>query len=196
MVHGAFVPLQLYGALVPLPIYALLGSSRHISVGPFALVSILVAETVSAVVQAQNRYIDVQAPWALKKTDPERMATVLWVLMESLRWVAIAYQPVIPSLASGILDQLNVPLDARHFGCLSPECALVAGGPLPKPERLSLSRESCRRAAAASPAKKDPPGVSKRRSVCSCHAADGSPSSVEPYVRSIASLPFSGRRRP
>ena len=32
---------------MPLPIYALLGSSRHISIGPFALVSILVAETVT-----------------------------------------------------------------------------------------------------------------------------------------------------
>ena len=39
-------------------------------------------------------------------------------------------------------------------------CDVGDEGPLPKPERLSLSRESCRRAAAASAAKKDPPGVS------------------------------------
>ena len=37
----------LYAALVPLPIYAMLGSSRHMSIGPFALVSILVAETIT-----------------------------------------------------------------------------------------------------------------------------------------------------
>ena len=40
----------LYAALVPLPIYALLGSSRHISIGPFALISILVAETVTPLI--------------------------------------------------------------------------------------------------------------------------------------------------
>lgn len=28
-----------------------------------------------------NRYIDFQAPWKLKKTDPGRMQTVLWVLV-------------------------------------------------------------------------------------------------------------------
>lgn len=30
-----------------------------------------------------NRYIDFQAPWALKKTDPDRMKTVLWVLVSA-----------------------------------------------------------------------------------------------------------------
>ena len=32
-----------------------------------------------------NRYVDAQAPWTLRKTDPARMATVLWVLAETLR---------------------------------------------------------------------------------------------------------------
>ena len=40
----------LYAALVPLPVYAMLGSSPHISIGPFALVSLLVADSVSEVV--------------------------------------------------------------------------------------------------------------------------------------------------
>ena len=50
----------LYAALVPLPVHALLTTSRHVSVGPFALVSLLIAETVSAVVDPvddQRRYI-------------------------------------------------------------------------------------------------------------------------------------------
>ena len=33
-------------------------------------------------VRQANQYIDKQAPWALAKTDPERMATVLAVLCE------------------------------------------------------------------------------------------------------------------
>ena len=64
-------------------------------------------QTVSAVVQAQNRYIDVQAPWSLRKTDTERMATVLWVLLESMRFVGILYQPVVPSISAALLDQLD-----------------------------------------------------------------------------------------
>ena len=47
----------------------------------------------SQVVQLGNQYIDVQAPWALRKTDPERMATVLWVLLEALRHVGVASNP-------------------------------------------------------------------------------------------------------
>ena len=39
----------LYAALVPLPVFAMLTTSRHVSVGPFALVSLLISETVSSV---------------------------------------------------------------------------------------------------------------------------------------------------
>ena len=48
-----------------------------------------VTQQTNLVVQQANRYIDTQAPWALRKTDPERMATVLWVLMESLRHIGM-----------------------------------------------------------------------------------------------------------
>ena len=39
----------LYASLVPLPVYAMLTTSRHVSVGPFALVSLLISETISPV---------------------------------------------------------------------------------------------------------------------------------------------------
>ena len=34
-------------------------------------------EAICEVIGAANRYVDAQAPWALRKTDPARMATVL-----------------------------------------------------------------------------------------------------------------------
>ena len=37
-----------------------------------------------------------KAPWALKKTDPARMATVLYVLAETVRHLAILVQPIMP----------------------------------------------------------------------------------------------------
>jgi methionyl-tRNA synthetase len=84
------------------------------------------------VVAAANRYVDEQAPWALRKTDPARMATVLWVLAETIRQLAILVQPVMPESASRILDQLAVPQDRRRFADLGD--ALTPGTPLPKPE--------------------------------------------------------------
>ena len=46
----------LYGALMPLPIYAMLASSKHQSIGPFALVSIVIAETVTPVVAPEDQF--------------------------------------------------------------------------------------------------------------------------------------------
>ena len=44
-----------------------------------------ITQQTNMVVQQANRYIDSQAPWALRKTDAERMQTVLWVLLETKR---------------------------------------------------------------------------------------------------------------
>lgn len=62
-----------------------------------------------------NKYIDTMAPWVLRKSDEQRMATVLYVIMEVLRHVAILYQPIIPGSANKILDLLSVPEDQRSF---------------------------------------------------------------------------------
>ncbi|MFP6749962.1 MAG: methionine--tRNA ligase [Alphaproteobacteria bacterium] len=86
-----------------------------------------------AVVGDANRYVDAQAPWALKKTDPERMATVLYVLAEVIRHLAILAQPVVPDAAARMLDQLAVAEDQRGFAALTDEGMLRPGTPLPKP---------------------------------------------------------------
>ena len=51
-------------------------------------ISLLIFRYVGVVmgaVRAANRYVDREAPWALAKTDKERMATVLAVLCEVSR---------------------------------------------------------------------------------------------------------------
>lgn len=84
-----------------------------------------------------NKYIDEMAPWVLRKTDPERMATVLYVIMEVLRHVAILYQPVIPTSANKILDLLTVPEDQRTFRHLQGEEFMIqAGAPVSKPQGI------------------------------------------------------------
>ena len=57
---------------------------------------------------ACNQYIDVQAPWALRKTDPERMHAVLGTLVRTIRDLAITILPVIPAAAGKLLDQIGV----------------------------------------------------------------------------------------
>ncbi|WP_249689631.1 methionine--tRNA ligase [Stappia sp. WLB 29] len=89
---------------------------------------------VWACVAEANRYFAAQEPWALKKTDPERMATVLYVTAEVIRQVAILAQPVIPTSAGKLLDLLAIPADARGFDRLGAGGRLAAGVELPKPE--------------------------------------------------------------
>lgn len=80
-----------------------------------------------------NRYVDEQAPWALRKTDLARMATVLYVLAETIRHIGILVQPVMPASAARILDQLALGEDARGFATLGPSAALTPGAVLPAP---------------------------------------------------------------
>ncbi len=90
-------------------------------------------EAIWAVVADTNRYFANEEPWALKKTDPERMKTVLYVTSEVIRRIAILVQPVMPESAGKLLDSLSVPEDARDFAALNAGHELKPGTELPKP---------------------------------------------------------------
>jgi methionyl-tRNA synthetase len=68
---------------------------------------------------ACNQYVDTQAPWTLRKTDPERMKSVLFTLLIAIRDLAIAIQPIVPESAAGLLDQLCIPAEERTIEALS-----------------------------------------------------------------------------
>jgi methionyl-tRNA synthetase len=72
---------------------------------------------------ACNQYIDAQAPWALRKTDPERMTAVLRTLCRAIRDLAIAILPVIPASAGQLLDQMGVPEEGRDFAALADQAS-------------------------------------------------------------------------
>jgi methionyl-tRNA synthetase len=91
-------------------------------------------EHMVSMVWDANKYIDVQAPWVLKKTDQQRMKTVLYVLMEVMRHVAILYQPLMPTSSNVILDQLGIPQNERGFEHLEKEeCRILLGRKIDKP---------------------------------------------------------------
>lgn len=62
-----------------------------------------------------NKYIDETMPWILGKDESkkDRLATVLYNLLESIRIAAVLLQPFIPETANEILNQLNT--DERSF---------------------------------------------------------------------------------
>jgi len=85
------------------------------------------------VVADANRYVDLVAPWALKKTDPARMQEVLAVLCEVIRQVAVLIQPVMPESAAKMLDQLGVGPEQRLFDSIGGKARLGHGHEIDKP---------------------------------------------------------------
>jgi methionyl-tRNA synthetase len=73
-------------------------------------------EKLWEVIRSGNRYIDHQQPWSLKKTDPQRMMTVLSCVWVALRHVTILLQPFMPTSTAAMLDQLGV--SDRSFSAL------------------------------------------------------------------------------
>jgi methionyl-tRNA synthetase len=68
---------------------------------------------------ACNQYVDDQAPWALRKTDPDRMTAVLMTLFRCVRDLAVVVRPVVPASADRLLDQMGVAVNERDFAALA-----------------------------------------------------------------------------
>ncbi len=66
-------------------------------------------DEIMEVLRKCNKYIDETTPWTLAKdeTKKERLATVLYNLLESIRICAVLLNPFIPSTSNKILEQLN-----------------------------------------------------------------------------------------
>ena len=88
---------------------------------PDAFAELAMAQALEAWMQgvyACNAYIDAQAPWTLRKTDPERMETVLATLYIAIAQLAVAVQPVIPASAGRLLDQMGVSPALRTLSAI------------------------------------------------------------------------------
>jgi methionyl-tRNA synthetase len=97
---------------------------------------------------ACNAYIDEQAPWALRKTDPERMETVLATLYICIAILAVSIGPVIPASSDKLLDTMGVAPELRTYeGIMShwysplAESEFKLAQPAPLFPRLELEEE-------------------------------------------------------
>ena len=66
-------------------------------------------DEIYVLLRRTNKYIDDTMPWALAKdeTKKDRLATVLYNLVEAIRFSAIALEPFIPGTSKKILDMIN-----------------------------------------------------------------------------------------
>ncbi len=62
-----------------------------------------------------NKYFNDQEPWSLKKDNPERMATILYNILNQIRSISILLYPVIPESASKVLDALGIEKNERNL---------------------------------------------------------------------------------
>ncbi len=95
-----------------------LGLTQHVETALQTLDFSIALEVIFRVVSDANRYIETTAPWQLAKTTPERVPTVLSVLVEVIRLVARALEPFMPNAAQAIRAQLGLgpgqPLGPRR----------------------------------------------------------------------------------
>ena len=88
-------------------------------------------ECIFTMLRRANKYIDETTPWALAKDESqrERLGTVLYNLLETIRWGAVLLAPFIPETAAEILDELGT--DAKGYasiGTAEQFGAMQAGG--------------------------------------------------------------------
>ena len=86
-----------------------------------------------------NRYIDVTQPWILGRAggDTQRLQTVLYVLAECIRYVAVLIRPVMPSTPDRIFAQLGLADEAaKTWSSLQSFGGLPAGSHVKKGEAL------------------------------------------------------------
>ncbi|MGB1360494.1 MAG: methionine--tRNA ligase [Alphaproteobacteria bacterium] len=89
-------------------------------------------EAIWNIIGDANKYVDDNAPWALKTTDVARMGTVLYTCAELARIFGLILQPFMPESANKILDLVSVPSDKRTFANI--DDTLESGINIDKPE--------------------------------------------------------------
>ena len=87
-------------------------------------------DSVFEMLSRANKYIDETTPWTLAKDESkrERLGTVLYNLLETIRWGAILLAPFIPETSAEILLELGTDnVDFNSIGTLDKFCGIEVG---------------------------------------------------------------------
>lgn len=93
-------------------------------------------ECILNLAKRSNKYIDETMPWALAKDEEKkaRLGTVLYNLLESIRYIATLLSPFMPETAEKIYAQMNC--DIKDYDSLATFGAIKAGTTVGKAEAL------------------------------------------------------------
>ncbi len=93
-------------------------------------------DAVLTIAKRSNKYIDETAPWALAKDEAkkDRLSTVLYNLIESIRIIAVELSAFMPETSKAILGQINTDIDTyesiKTFGAISAGHKVGTASPL------------------------------------------------------------------
>ena len=66
-----------------------------------------------------NKYFNDLQPWALKKTNIERMNTILHTIVSQIKNISILLSPIIPLSSNKILDIMNIKKNERNIEAIN-----------------------------------------------------------------------------
>ena len=98
-----------------------------------------IADAVSEVIalaRRSNKYIDETLPWALAKDESkkDRLSTVLYNLIESIRFIALLIKPFMPETTDKIMAQINCDITdfdtLTSFGAIAESHTVATATPL------------------------------------------------------------------
>ena len=101
-------------------------------------------EAVMSFAKRCNKYIDETTPWALAKDESKkgRLGTVLYNLLESIRFIAVLLSPFMPDTSKAIFEQMNCNVNSydslSSYGALKP--GSVVGTPTPLFARIDSEK--------------------------------------------------------
>ena len=99
-------------------------------------------EAIFTMLSRANKYIDETTPWTLAKDESkrERLGTVLYTLLEAIRWGAVLLAPFIPATSEEIISELNTEVCGyASIGAADKFCGMKAGETL-KPSKVLFAR--------------------------------------------------------
>ena len=99
-------------------------------------------EAIFTMLSRANKYIDETTPWTLAKDESkrERLGTVLYTLLEAIRWGAVLLAPFVPSTSEEIISELNTAVCGyASIGTADKFGGMQAGETL-KPSKVLFAR--------------------------------------------------------
>ena len=97
-------------------------------------------DVIFDLLRRSNKYIDETTPWSLAKEEDkkDRLETVLFNLLESIRVAAIYLKPYLPETSDNIFNQLNTTNDTTTY---DENNSYTVGTPVPLFQRIDKEKK-------------------------------------------------------